>query len=184
MSNQYTYSVSFTEKQLVHDYLNLGMNQTEIGIKYGTTQKVVWRAMKKMGIKTRKAAKRNQLREKNTSWKGGRVLVAKTKRQRGERTSFANGYYYVLMPEHPNANKTGYVAEHILIATRARGCALSPGEVVHHINLNKHDNREENLCIAHRKPHAIWHVQLEEIAVALMSLGEISFSPNDGYKLK
>lgn len=136
MVNQYTYSAPFTEEQLHRDYVVLRMSQEEIASKYAVSQKVVWRAMRKMGISARTAAKRNQLRDTNSNWKGGRVLVAKTKRQCGERSGFSNGYFYILMPDHPNANKSGYVAEHILVATRERGTPLKAGECVHHINLD------------------------------------------------
>ncbi|HUU98430.1 MAG TPA: HNH endonuclease [Phycisphaerae bacterium] len=183
MSNQYTYSVPFTESELNRDYISLRMTQVEIAAKYGTTQKVVWRALHKMGIPTRKAAKRNQVGESNSSWKGGRVLQAKSARQRGERASFGNGYYYLRIPDHPNANKGGYVAEHIVVATRARGRQLRADEVVHHIDLNKHNNVPDNLVIALRQPHAIWHVQLEEIAVVLMRSGRVTFNLDAGYRL-
>ena len=181
MSNKYTYSVPFTEEQLYYDYLQLRMSQTEIALKYGTTQKVIWRAMQKMCIPSRKAAKRNQHGSLNSSWKGGRILVAKQTRQRGERSAFGNGYYYVLMPDHPNANKTGYVAEHILIATKERGRALSKGELVHHIDLHKHNNNPDNLVISTDKIHSIWHTQLEELAVSFMANGLIAFDPARGY---
>jgi hypothetical protein len=160
------------------------MSQIEIGIKYNVSQRVVWRAMKRMGIPARKAVKRNQWRENNTSWKGGRVLQATKPRQRGERTSFGNGYYYILDPQHPNAGKDGYVGEHIVIACQARGTCIKSGEIVHHINLNKHDNRPENLVITNRTIHANWHNQLEEIAVKFMNDGLIGFSPFGGYELK
>ncbi len=184
MSNKYTYSVPFTEEQLFNDYVKLRMSQEEIGAKYGTTQKVVWRAMKRMGVPTRVAAKRNQRGPANTSWKGGRVLSAKVKRQRGERAAFGNGYYYVMEPDHPNAHKGGYVAEHILVATRQRGRPLDKGEMVHHINLQKHDNRPENLIICKGREHAIWHVQLEELAVELLKEERITFSPPHGYSFR
>lgn len=157
------------------------MSQTEIAAKYGTTQKVVWKAMRKMNVPTRVAAKRNQSGPLNSSWRGGRVLVAKSKRQRGERSAFGNGYYYVLMPDHPNANRSGYVAEHIVAATNHAGRPLENGEVVHHINLNKHDNRIENLALASRPEHANWHNQLEELAVSmLLEKGLIAFDAEKG----
>lgn len=181
MSNQYTYSLPFTEEELYRDYVTLQMSQEEIAAKYGTTQKVIWRAMTKMGIQRRKAAKRHQHGSLNSFWKGGRVLVAKAKRQRGERTSFNNGYYYILQPDHPNANKSGYVAEHILVATEERGRPLDKNECVHHVDLDKHNNSLHNLAIADRETHANWHNQLEEIAVTFMKEGLIAFDPERGY---
>jgi hypothetical protein len=181
MSNKYTYAVPFTEEELFDSYVNQGMSQDEIAVKFGTTQKVVWRAMHKCGIPTRKAAKRNQWGENNSSWRGGRVLAAKTKQPRGHKAEFNNGYFYLIAPDHPNANKSGYVAEHIAVAVSQRGHPLVKGEVVHHINLNKHDNSPENLIISDRQQHANWHRQLEEIAVMFMLEGKIGFDPAIGY---
>lgn len=181
MSNQYTYAVPFTEADLHRDYVTLRMTQEEIAAKYGTTQKVVWRAMEKMGIERRVAAKRDQRGALNTTWKGGRVLAAKNKRQRGERASFGNGYFYILDRFHPNAKSGGYVAEHIVVATKARGRALDTGEMVHHIDLNKHNNELKNLAITTASAHAIWHAQLEEIAVSFMREGLVAFDPTRGY---
>ena len=69
MSNKYTYSIPFTKEQLEIDY-EAGLTQTEIAERYGSSQKVVWNALHKFGIKTRVARKRNQVREHNDSWKG------------------------------------------------------------------------------------------------------------------
>jgi hypothetical protein len=69
MSNRYNYSTPFTKEELELDY-RAGLTQNEIAERYHTTQKVVWRAMNKFGIKARVAAKRNQTRENNDSWKG------------------------------------------------------------------------------------------------------------------
>lgn len=180
MSNQYTYKLPFTEEQLIHSYSVLRMTQAEIATKYGTTQKVIWLAMRKMGLKARTAAKRDQWREKNSYWKGGRILVAKKRSGKG----FAdNGYFYLYAPNHPNANKSGYVAEHIVIATKERRRPLVEGEHVHHINLKKHDNRLENLIICTRSQHAIWHDQLEKLAASLIGKGQIVFHPTHGYSI-
>ena len=70
MSNQHTYKPPLTKEQLLHDYLTLGMSQCEIAAKWGTSQKVIWKAMRNFDIKARVAAKRNQKGCKNSSWKG------------------------------------------------------------------------------------------------------------------
>lgn len=76
MSNKYTHSVPFSREQLYHDYVLNQMSQHEIATQYGTTQKVVWRAMKNMQIPARVAAKRNQYGENNSSWKGKSALYS------------------------------------------------------------------------------------------------------------
>jgi len=181
MSNQHSYRVPFTEEQLTTDYFKLRMSQKEIAVKYGTSQKVVWKAMRKMGMAARTAAKRDQFRENNPTWKGGRILVAVAKKKRGERTAFGNGYYYLLHPEHPNCDARGYVAEHIYVVTAQRGKPLARGEMVHHIDLNKHNNSPENLAVTTASEHSVWHAQLEEIAVQFMREGRIGFDAARGY---
>jgi len=70
-----------------------------------------------------------------------------------------SGYLYIYLPSHPKSMKTGYVAEHRLVAEKKIGRQLRGGEVVHHINGDKRDNRPENLKVMstpeHSKLHAI-----------------------------
>lgn len=47
-----------------------GLTQSEIAEIFGTTQKVIFNAMQRNGIKARVAAKRNQFGELNHQWKG------------------------------------------------------------------------------------------------------------------
>ncbi len=75
MSNQHTYHVAIEPVRLLEDY-NSGMTQVEIAKKYGVTQRIVWRLMKKCGIQARKAAKRNQAGPANASWKGDAATYA------------------------------------------------------------------------------------------------------------
>jgi hypothetical protein len=68
----------------------------------------------------------------NPQWKGGRSL-------------HQGRYWLILQPDHPQADRKGYVREHRLVMEKMIGRLLLPGEVVHHKNHVTTDNRPENL---------------------------------------
>ena len=49
-------------------------------------------------------------------------------------------YDQVYLPNHPRAGTNGNVFVHVIVAEQKIGRYLKPEEVVHHINMNKHDN--------------------------------------------
>lgn len=183
MANQFTIEpYPFTEEQLYEDYVNNLMTQVEIAEKYGIGRKRVYTALHKMGIPTRKAYKRYQTGETNHAWKGGRVLSRHLKRKTKYKSS---GYYLVKCPEHPHANKDGYVAEHILVALKTAGIEKLPeGCCVHHINEDKSDNRPENLIICTQKQHGYYHATIIPLIKQLLEHGVIVFDKENGYTLK
>ena len=68
------------------------------------------------------------------NWKGGIRRLGKNR-----------SYIGIFSPHHPDATNDGYILEHRLVMEKKIGRRLNRGEIVHHINGIKHDNRPENL---------------------------------------
>lgn len=78
-------------------------------------------------------------------WNPGRMLTE-------------HGYVKVRVGKsHPLADPNGYAYEHHLVICSAIGRLLRPGEVVHHKNGDKTDNRLENLELVTRAEHNAIH---------------------------
>ena len=86
----------------------------------------------------RKIASYDKSGPNNPSWKGGRLV----------------GKYIKLW------TKDGHRLEHVLKAEKALGRRLKKGEVVHHINGDKHDNRNDNLIVCTRSYHQWLHKRM------------------------
>jgi len=82
-------------------------------------------------------------------------LREKRKLNRNPRKRWTNHYGYVLIykPDHPFANKRGYIQESRFIMEGILKRYLDKKELVHHINGIRYDNRPENLCVVNNHNH-------------------------------
>lgn len=72
---------------------------------------------------------------KNGMWKGGRSVAS-------------NGYVLIRVGvDHHLADVRGYAYEHRIVAEQNLGRRLLDGEIAHHKNENKTDNRPENIKV-------------------------------------
>jgi hypothetical protein len=86
----------------------------------------------------------------------------------GGKATHSKGYILIKRPDHPRADKRGYVLEHILIVERILGKPLPPNACIHHINENPADNRPKNLIVC---PDNTYHKLVHQRLRALKSCG-------------
>lgn len=75
---------------------------------------------------------------------------------RGDVRLHSDGYRMLFLPFHPTGGKS-YVYEHRIVMERKLGRFLQRGELVHHINEDKLDNRPENLEVVRGSAHQVIH---------------------------
>jgi len=92
--------------------------------------------------------------ESHSMWKGGKIIE--------------DGYVYVKAPNHPFADKDGYVAEHRLMAEMVLGRYLKPNEIVHHINEIRDDNRNSNFIICTREYNNFLHAKMRKLSQGIL----------------
>ena len=77
----------------------------------------------------------------------GKYVAKNSHRWKGGKRKDNRGYIFIYSFEHPFKNTSNYVYEHRLIMEKHLGRYLMKGEIVHHINKIRDDNRIENLML-------------------------------------
>lgn len=133
-------NTKWNKEELQRLYRDEGLTTYQIANKLGVVSQAVLRTMNKFGIK-RRSRKEVTRGEKHYNWKGGRYL-------------HKDGYVFVKAETHPHRTSRGYALEHILVVEKQLGRFLRKGEVVHHLNGIKDDNRIENLVVMRNQAHS------------------------------
>lgn len=81
---------------------------------------------------------------------------------KGGRRKNKQGYIEVWKPEHPNANKKGYILEHRLVMSEHIGRPLLNNEDVHHKDKDKTNNNISNLELLTKSEHAKYHEETDK----------------------
>ena len=81
--------------------------------------------------------------ENHPRWNGGKIIV--------------RGYILVKRPDHPFANRNGYVYEHRLVMADLFGIEALKDMVVHHKDRDKTNNHPSNLKLMENYDHLCLH---------------------------
>ena len=182
MANQYSYDAFITEKEVFDLYHVKIMTIAEIARKFNVSDKRVYTAVKKLGIPLRKNKKRDFIKRVEGRYKGEKVFDKKV----AKHTNFKDReYIMVYAPEYKCANKSGYVSEHKLNVLKNLHIEdLPKGTCIHHINMNKSNNRVENLQVCNKSDHAKYHSRLNDIICDLFQKEILGFDTEIGYFIK
>ena len=89
---------------------------------------------------------------------GNHVKGEKHHRWNTSRLISSHGYVKVRVgTEHPLADPNGYAYEHLLVWVSTGKTLPAPGELLHHRNENRRDNRLDNLALMPRPDHNRHH---------------------------
>ncbi len=167
-------------EELIDMYWNKGMSIREIthhfGYSHPEKNTALHQLFDRRGISKRNTSEMMHLRyqkspetffvnkpkgENHHKWKGGRRKN--------------NGYIHILKPNHPKADKLGYILEHRYVWEEAHGSPIPKGWVIHHLNGIRHDNRPQNLVAVPKCKHE-HHTFVKTLQARIRELEQLHLS--------
>lgn len=169
-----------TKEFLYSEYIINRKSQYDISKETGFAPSTICMRMQRFGITARQEFTPEHKQKLSNSLKGrpaynkGKPMSAEQKEKirnarkgkyrnptiyGGHKKRRADGYIAIYCPDHIKANKSGFIMEHILVMEQFIGRHLKDGEVVHHKNKIRDDNRIENLQLMTFKEHARFHMK-------------------------
>jgi len=89
--------------------------------------------------------------EKSQHWKGGKTI-------------HQLGYIQIYKPKNKNSQQNGYMFEHVFNAEKALGKTIPQKAIVHHFDLNKANNKNNNLVICQDDAyHRLLHQRVDSL---------------------
>lgn len=128
-----------------------------IAKKLGVGKRTVIHKFQLYGFKSRGLAEAIKISTRKTTRKGSRSNLFKTG------TRLKTGYLQILCKDHPDADESGYVFVHRLLASFKIGRHIDSEEQVHHIDGDINNNRLENLQVLSRSEHMAIHMHEKHI---------------------
>ena len=98
----------------------------------------------------------------------------KSSNNKGGKTQ-SQGYQFIWKPYYYSNPSMNYVRVHRLKMENKLGRKLKSTELIHHVDLNKLNNRLSNLYISSKSKHIKMHHQLQKIAGDFIKMGIIKF---------
>ena len=154
----------------IEQYISHRKSLRQIRAETGLGINTIKRWFRKHGIETRKydeivRSQQSHKLQDNPKWKG----------------KYNNcGYYYIYHPTHPNASRSGYISEHRFVAEEIVGRVLDIDEFVHHIDMDKGNNKIENLFVTKQRGHKAIQYAFNRLCKPLLESGLIYFNKESG----
>lgn len=138
-------------------------NLKRVSEQTGIHKTTVHRILKRNGVNVYP----NKSGEDHPAWKGG-INMNK-----------GDGYIGLWKPGHERADGGNYVYEHTLVWEQNTGKLPQKNEVLHHIDLDKHNNNFNNLYLCGHRKHLELHRKIEKLIKPLIEKGIIKFENGD-----